>query len=209
MIKHAIFSLLLAGSVFAQTISNRPFNPAIPGAIGATTPATVAATTLSTSSNTVSSLALGSGSNSVVGITFQGARGSMGYDGAQTFIRGGAGKGVQIVVADNVTGMFITAAADIQISKTITAAGTTGARTINGASGSVNFAAAATSLVVTNSLAIAPTSGATGSIINCTVNSNDSTMKSVQAVCKTNGSFTLYPDVAPTAETRVSFFITN
>lgn len=90
----------------------------------------------------------------------------------------------------------------INLDKTITAGGTTGAQTINKTTGTVNFAAAATSLVVTNSLVTA------NSIIICTVGTNDTTMKSVAAVA-TSGSFTLYPDAAPTAETRVNFLVTN
>ena len=91
---------------------------------------------------------------------------------------------------------------DLQLGKTVTAAGTTGAQTINKSSGSVNFAAAATSLVVTDSLVT------TASIITATVASNDTTMKSV-AVVAASGSFTIYPNAAPTAETRVNFLITN
>lgn len=90
----------------------------------------------------------------------------------------------------------------IQLPKTVTAGGTTGAQTINKTTGSVNFAAAATSLVVTNSLV------ATSSIIICTVGTNDTTCKSVQAVAA-SGSFTIYPNVAPTAETRVNFIVSN
>ena len=66
----------------------------------------------------------------------------------------------------------------------------------------MNFAAAATSLVVTDSYVTA------NSIIMATVASNDTTMKSV-AVVAGAGSFTIYPNSAPTAETRVNFFITN
>ena len=86
--------------------------------------------------------------------------------------------------------------------KTITASGTTGARTINKMAGSVNFAASATSLVVTNSMVT------TFSVIIATVATNDSTMRSVQAVAG-SGSFTLYANAAATAETRVNFFIIN
>lgn len=88
------------------------------------------------------------------------------------------------------------------LGKTVTAGGTTGAQTINKTTGTVNFAAAGASLVVTNSLC------ATTSIILCTVGTNDATMKSVQAVAG-SGSFTLYPNAVPTAETRVNFLITN
>lgn len=91
---------------------------------------------------------------------------------------------------------------DVQLSKTVTPAGTTGAQTINATTGSVNFAAAATSLVVTNNLVTA------NSIINATVAANDTTMKSV-AVVAAAGSFTIYANAAATAETRVNFIVTN
>lgn len=86
--------------------------------------------------------------------------------------------------------------------KTITPAGTTGTRTINNSTGSVNFAIAATSLVVTNSLVTV------NSIIITTVATNDGTMQSVQAVAAA-GSFTLFPNNPPSAETRVNFLVTN
>lgn len=85
---------------------------------------------------------------------------------------------------------------------TITAGGTTGARTINKPVGSVNFAIAATSLVVTNSLVTA------ASTIICTVQANDTTLKSVQCV-PGSGSFTMYANAAATAETRVGFMVVN
>jgi hypothetical protein len=99
-------------------------------------------------------------------------------------------------------GSIFTAKANIVVNKTITASGTTGAQTINQTSGSVNFAALATSLVVTNSLVT------TSSIIMATVASNDATMKSVQAVAAA-GSFTLYANAGATAETRVNFLVLN
>lgn len=99
-------------------------------------------------------------------------------------------------------GSVFTAKADIVVNKTITASGTTGAQTIDKTSGSVNFAALATSLVVTNSLVT------TSSIIMATVASNDATMKSVQAVAAA-GSFTLYANASATAETRVNFLVLN
>jgi hypothetical protein len=88
------------------------------------------------------------------------------------------------------------------INSTVTPSGTTGAQTINKGAGSVNFAAAATSLVVTNSLVSAD------SHILATVANNDSTMKAVRVVAGA-GSFTLYADTAPSAETRVDFFVIN
>lgn len=113
----------------------------------------------------------------------------------------GASRAVNFV-AGGVTALTLGTAGDVQLPKTITAAGTTGAQTINKASGSVNFAAAATSLVVTNSLVT------TSSVIIATVGTNDTTMKTVSAVASA-GSFTLFANAAATAETRVNFIITN
>jgi len=92
--------------------------------------------------------------------------------------------------------------ASILASKTITAPATTGAQTISKPAGSVNFAAAAASLVVTNTLVT------TSSVILATVATNDATMLSVQAVAAA-GSFTLYANAAATAETRVNFLVVN
>lgn len=86
--------------------------------------------------------------------------------------------------------------------RTITSGGTTGAQTINKSAFSVNFAAAATSLVVTNSV-VATTSGCL-----CTVQTNDTTMTHVQAV-PASGSVTLYANAAPTGETKVYCEVRN
>ena len=91
---------------------------------------------------------------------------------------------------------------DILLDKTVTAAGTTGAQTINNTVGTVNFAAGATSLVVTNNRV------STTSVIIATVATNDTTLKSVIAVAA-SGSFTLYANAAATAETRVNFIVIN
>jgi hypothetical protein len=90
----------------------------------------------------------------------------------------------------------------ITLSKTITAIGTTGARTINNATGSVNFASTATSLVVTNNLVTV------NSVIQVSKATNNSTAR-LGAVVAAAGSFTIYMDVAPTATTRVNFLVTN
>lgn len=95
-----------------------------------------------------------------------------------------------------------TGAAFIAADFTNITTGTTGAQTINKRAGSVNFAAAATSLVVTNSTV------ATTSIIMCTVATNDTTLKSVQCV-PGSGSFTIFAGAAATAETRVAFHVVN
>lgn len=99
-------------------------------------------------------------------------------------------------------GAVFTVKANIVVDKTITAVATTGNQTINKTAGSVNFAIAATSLVVTNSLVT------TASVILATVASNDASMKSVQAVAAA-GNFTLYSNAAATAETRVNFLVLN
>lgn len=85
---------------------------------------------------------------------------------------------------------------------TETPGGTTGNQTINLPSGSVNFAAGATSIVVTNSLAT------TTSHIFCTLESNDATAV-IKNVVRASGSFTINLNAAATAETRVGFFVIN
>lgn len=93
-------------------------------------------------------------------------------------------------------------AGDMQLDKTVTAAGTTTPQTIDKNAGAVNFAAADASKVVTDSRVTA------NSIIVATVATNDATMKSVQAVAAA-GSFTLYANAAATAEARVNFLVIN
>lgn len=94
-------------------------------------------------------------------------------------------------------------AGKITLDATNTAAATTGDQTINKPSGSVNFAASATSLVVTNSLAT------TSSHIFLTVETNDASNFSVRAV-PASGSFTIHiVGTAPAAETKVAFLVIN
>jgi hypothetical protein len=88
------------------------------------------------------------------------------------------------------------------VDATMTNAGTTGAQTINKSAGSVNFAAAATSLVVTNNLVTAT------SIVLATIQTDDATATSVKAI-PASGSFTLKLDAAATAETKVAFLVIN
>lgn len=85
---------------------------------------------------------------------------------------------------------------------TNTAGGTTGAQTINKTSGTVNFAAAASTLVVTNSLVSAT------SIVLCVVRTADATA-TIKSVVPTAGSFTITLGAAATAETSVGFMVTN
>jgi len=90
----------------------------------------------------------------------------------------------------------------IALLATNTAGGTTGAQTINKPSGTVNFAAAATSLVVTNSLCT------TSSIVLCDIRTNDTTAV-IKNVVPGSGSFTITLNAAATAETSVGFLIIN
>ena len=119
-------------------------------------------------------------------------------------ITGGAIDGTAIGATTKAAGGFttLTATGDVSVSKTITAGGTTGAQTINKTAGSVNFAALATSLVVTNSLVTA------NSVVLATVATNDATLTSIQVVAGA-GTFTLYANAAATAETRVNFIVIN
>lgn len=104
--------------------------------------------------------------------------------------------GAAVVWSTQITMDTLTLNTRLSIEGTITAGGTTGAQTINKPSGTVNFAAAAASLVVTNSLCT------TSDRVLATVVTNDTTMKSVSCVT-TNGAFTLTANAAATAETAV------
>jgi hypothetical protein len=85
---------------------------------------------------------------------------------------------------------------------TITPGGTTGAQTINKPTGSVNFAAASSTLVVTNSLVT------TSSFVFVQQNTNDGTAL-VKDVEISSGSFLIRLQAAATGETKVSFFVIN
>jgi hypothetical protein len=85
---------------------------------------------------------------------------------------------------------------------TVTGGGTTGNQTINKASGTVNFAAAASTLTVTNSLVT------TSSIVFAVVRTNDGTA-TIKNVVPGAGSFVITLSAAATAETSVGFFVIN
>lgn len=90
----------------------------------------------------------------------------------------------------------------VKLDRTLTAAGTTGAQQIDKIAGTVNFAGAATTLVVTNNLVTVD------SIIYATVMTNDTTAI-IKNVIPAAGSFTIRLNAAATAETRVGFLVTN
>lgn len=110
--------------------------------------------------------------------------------------------GGPVYLGNNLLTLVDGATGKVSFDATMTAGGTTGARTINKPSGSVNFAAAATSLVVTNSVVTA------NSVVLCQVMTNDSTMKSVSCVAAA-GSFTIHANAAATGETKVGFVVFN
>lgn len=88
------------------------------------------------------------------------------------------------------------------VDQTVTPGGTTGNQTINKAAGTVNFAAAATTLTVTNNLVTA------NSTIFCTIRTNDATAQILNVV-PAAGSFTINLAAAATAETSVGFLVIN
>lgn len=91
---------------------------------------------------------------------------------------------------------------ELVLEHTNTAGGTTGNRTINKMSGTVNFAAGASSLTVTNSLCT------TSSIVFAAVRTNDTTAI-IKNVTPGSGSFVIRLNAVTTAETSVGFFIIN
>lgn len=145
-------------------------------------------------------------------ISFQGADGTTMFPGAQIIgsVDGTPAAGAmpgKLVFSTCLAGtttplerMRIDNAGGISFNKTVTPPGTTGAQTINNPTGTVNFAAGASTLVVTNSLV------AVGSIIMLTLGTVDTTMKSAVAVAGA-GSFTITANAAATAETIVNFTV--
>jgi hypothetical protein len=132
-----------------------------------------------------------------------------------TFIYNSSGAGDISILNDNSSGLIKLAAgahttADMEILAngsfaqpgTNTAAGTTGAQTINKPTGVVNFAAGASTLVVTNSLAT------TTSVVMVTVYGTDATATSAR-VTRASGSFTITLNATATAETAVGFWVIN
>lgn len=88
----------------------------------------------------------------------------------------------------------------ITVNKTITPGGTTGAQTINKMAGTVNFAASASSLTVTNDLV------GTETLVWAFVRTNDSTA-TIKNVAVSSGAFTINLTAAATAETSVGFVV--
>jgi hypothetical protein len=85
---------------------------------------------------------------------------------------------------------------------TITAGGTTGNQTINKPSGTVNIAAAGTTVTVTNSLV------STSSIVVAVIRTNDTTAY-IKNVVPSSGSFVINLGAAATAEVSIGFIVYN
>lgn len=102
----------------------------------------------------------------------------------------------------NVEALRLTERGGLTVQKTITAGGTTGNQTIDKPAGRVNFAAAATSLTVTNALVTA------NSVIMVSLATVDATAV-LGAVVAGSGSFVINMSTAPTAETAVNFLVIN
>lgn len=93
--------------------------------------------------------------------------------------------------------------ASLRLRRTITAGGVTGNATINLMNGTVNFAAAATTITVTNS-----TVSATSQII-VTPQRLDGTCRTFVVDAKGPSTFNITATAACTAETQVAFWVTN
>lgn len=104
--------------------------------------------------------------------------------------------GTGVLWSTQITLDTITINTRISVEGTITGAGTTGNQTINKPSGTVRFAAAATSLTVTNSLCT------TSDRVLACVCTNDATAY-VKNVVTTTGAFTIVLGAAATGETEV------
>lgn len=105
--------------------------------------------------------------------------------------------------ATGVTVLDITGVKTVNLDRTITPALTVGAQTINKQAGTVNFAAGAAAVVVTNS-----TAGA-NSITTAIIRTTDATCVSVKSVVPASGSFTINLNTTCTAETSVGFVVWN
>ena len=89
-----------------------------------------------------------------------------------------------------------------KVDATITPALTTGDRTINKAAGTVNIAAAGTTVTVTNSLVTA------NSLVFAVIRTNDGTA-TIKNVVPAAGSFVINLTAAATAEVSIGFYVVN
>lgn len=90
----------------------------------------------------------------------------------------------------------------LSLTKTVTAGGTTGNQTINKLCGTVNIAAAGTTITVTNSLV------GVLSIVLAVIRTNDTTA-TIKNVVPGSGSFVITLTAGATAETSIGFLVIN
>jgi len=105
------------------------------------------------------------------------------------------------IQTDGITQITVGTNGLVSYPTTVTAGGTTGAQTINKLTGTVNIAAAGTSVVVTNTLV------SVNSIVMCVIRTNDTTAR-IANVVPAAGSFTINI-VATTAEVSIGFLVVN
>jgi hypothetical protein len=144
----------------------------------------------------------GGPSNSVGGaVTIKGGQGrGTGVGGVvliQTAPAGSSGSSLNALV----TQVTVASNGLVSYPTTVTAGGTTGNQTINKLTGTVNIAAAGTTVTVTNSLVSA------SSIVLCVIRTGDTTAR-IANVVPASGSFTINI-VAATAEVSIGFLVVN
>jgi len=105
------------------------------------------------------------------------------------------------IQTDGITQITVGTNGLVSYPTTITTAGVTGDKTIDKLTGTVNIAAAGTSVVVTNSLV------SVNSIVFCVIRTNDTTAR-IANVVPGAGSFTVNI-VATTAEVSIGFLVVN
>lgn len=104
----------------------------------------------------------------------------------------------------NSTGIDLTANTDAEVTMAATdSSGTPGAATVNKPSGQAAIAAAAGSVVITNSLA------KTTSVITATLQATDTTCVAIKNVIPASGSFTINVNAACTGNTKVGWVLFN
>lgn len=89
------------------------------------------------------------------------------------------------------------------MTRTITAIGTTGAQTINKPAGTINVAAAGTSVILTNSLITV------NSIVLAVIRTADTTATFIKSVVPAAGSCTITLNAAATATVSLGFHVIN
>lgn len=162
--------------------------------------ATTRTCTLGSGASGTDTLRLGSASTTIAAVQNTGA---FKRTAASTYWLEDYSNGVLCLSIGNgtTTNALFGAATLVQFPYTYTAGGTTGNQTINKQSGSVNIAAAGTTVTVTNSMVT------TTSIVIPVIRTADATAR-ITNVVVSNGSFVINI-VAATGETRIDFVVLN